>query len=704
MKPKTSTRTTWDVSDDGGEWRQGYDRWHLPSGELRQRATTTDASTTTAATSASTDNPTSSSSATWGGDDTQNDNPTPSSSATRENQVRKGFYRHGEWVDRERTQEELRRHAGGQGTTRQARRLARVQEYARGEWVPAWLRDYRRGKEERDRERHRYDAREGDGGQDESWKSWGDWKSEPDHAELWQQGRGRLHARGDVYASEESDEVGFMDKPGLKGEEKELLRRGGVAQEHVDGLDHILRQYERYCSNDLGSEARWALGMWLAQSQIGADVQDLAETFIADRAQSPVCFPNRREPSDPHLRLELVRWANELSPIMTSIYGEATMQASPGRLVDMVESSSSSSQPRWRRSTPRSRSPRRRPTTDADVNTLLEEPNDGDRSSLMEMPPEDTDTDRGEDDEDEVDDGAGAGPMPDLGDDTSMPADEEGYGGYGDHSDCAASEDMLAGGLGGQDGDGLRSDFQHYMDTNSEGNIYVDRVYEIERTVRNELHAVRGATAREIARRLLARQGVMMDIVFHLQRALDLALRICPASSDGRPPVGALAGETAIWRKITGLYPDVRHVTELGAAMEAHLRRREHALREAEEELQRWRAAQAGTGTGGGRPLHPAKARPHPPGPGRHEVDRSRNPSTRPRPSVAPHLVDRPDLRPPCLRPRWERSVAELADSSGRTTSHSPDPPRLGGAEHAVHGRGAHCPCCSSYRTFAWCG
>ena len=357
------------MSDDGGS---GANRWHLPSGELRQRAATTDAATTTGATStatdnpttsasatwggdvpqlattgvisapvenptssssAPTDNPTSSSSATWGGDNTQNDNSAPSSSTTRENQARKGFYRHGEWVDRERTQEKLRRHAGGQGTTRRARRLARVQEYARGEWVQAWLRDYRRGKEERDRERHRYDTREGGGGQGEPWKQWGDWRNEPDHAELWQQGRGRLHARGDVYITEESDEVGFMytteetdevgfmDKPGLKGEEKELLRRGGVAQEHVDGLDDILRQYERYCSNDLGSEARWALGMWLAQSQIGADVQDLAETFIADRAQSPVCFPNRREPSDPHLRLALVRWANTLSPIMTSIYG-----------------------------------------------------------------------------------------------------------------------------------------------------------------------------------------------------------------------------------------------------------------------------------------------------------------------------------------------------------------------------------------------
>ena len=305
----------------------------------------------------------------------------------------------------------------------------------------------------------------------------------------------------------------------------------------------------------------------------------------------------------------------------------------------------------------------------------------------MEMPPEDTDTDQGEDDEEEVDDGAGAGPMPDLEDDMSIPAEDEGHGGDGDH--CAASEDMLAGGLGGQDGDGLRSDFEHYMATNSEGNIYVDRVYEIERTVRNELHAVRGATAREIARRLLARQGVMMDIMFHLQRALDLALRICPASSDGRPPVGALAGETAIWRKITGLYPDVRHVTELGAAMEAHLRRREQALREAEEEFQRWRAAQAGAGTGGGRPLHPAKARPHPPGLGRHEVDRSRSPNTRPRPSVAPHLVARPDVRPPCLRPWWERSVAELAETSARPIGHSPDPPRPSGAVHAEHDRGA---------------
>ena len=141
---------------------------------------------------------------------------------------------------------------------------------------------------------------------------------------------------------------------------------------------------------------------------------------------------------------------------------------------------------------------------------------------------------------------------------------------------------------------------------------------------------------------------------------------MCPAGSDGRPPVGAHAGEAAIWEKITGLYPDIPHVRELGEAMEQHLRRREQALREAEEEF-------AASLRDGG--LRRPKARPRPSSSVRdggeramsnwentRGLNRSRSPPlARPKPSSAPHLArGGGDPLPPCLRPWWDRPVGDV--------------------------------------------
>ena len=51
-----------------------------------------------------------------------------------------GFYRHGQWVGRQRTDEEQRFHDGGQGSVRQGKRRERAEQWARGEFVPAWRR------------------------------------------------------------------------------------------------------------------------------------------------------------------------------------------------------------------------------------------------------------------------------------------------------------------------------------------------------------------------------------------------------------------------------------------------------------------------------------------------------------------------------------------------------------------------------------
>ena len=91
-----------------------------------------------------------------------------------------------------------------------------------------------------------------------------------------------------------------------------------------------------------------------------------------------------------------------------------------------------------------------------------------------------------------------------------------------------------------------------------------------------------------------------------------------------------------------------------------------------------------GVGSAGDHLLRPAKARPHLPPP-RGDGEHSRSPRGRPRPSVAPHLVGPPDPRPPCLRPWWERTVVELAES-GVPMRHIRDPPGVVGGGRSTSG------------------
>ena len=49
-----------------------------------------------------------------------------------------GFYRHGQWVGRQRTDDEQRFHTGGQGIRRQTRRQLRLEQWMKGEFVPTW--------------------------------------------------------------------------------------------------------------------------------------------------------------------------------------------------------------------------------------------------------------------------------------------------------------------------------------------------------------------------------------------------------------------------------------------------------------------------------------------------------------------------------------------------------------------------------------
>ena len=170
---------------------------------------------------------------------------------------------------------------------------------------------------------------------------------------------------------------------------------------------------------------------------------------------------------------------------------------------------------------------------------------------------------------------------------------------------------------------------------------------------------------------LLARQSVVLEILYYLQRALDLALRVCPAGSDGRFPVGAADGEAAIWRKVTGFYPDLRHVQELGEATTRRLWERERALRRLDEEGDETRTTVGRAPKARPRPSHAPGGDEHP---GLSSPTRSRSPptATRVRPSMAPHLRP-PASALPVLRPWWNRTVGELVGGTPTGGGATPD-------------------------------
>ena len=76
----------------------------------------------------------------WSGGARERSVPNTHSSGAGE-ELARGFYRLGRWVDRARTPEEQRFHDGGQGQQRQSRRQERVRQWKAGAFVPAWKRD-----------------------------------------------------------------------------------------------------------------------------------------------------------------------------------------------------------------------------------------------------------------------------------------------------------------------------------------------------------------------------------------------------------------------------------------------------------------------------------------------------------------------------------------------------------------------------------
>ena len=246
--------------------------------------------------------------------------------------------------------------------------------------------------------------------------------------------------------------------------------------------------------------------------------------------------------------------------------------------------------------------------------------------------------------------------------------------GYGSDSPLPLRDDgEILTGVGFASADALRSDSEHYFDVHEEGTQHVDRIYLVEREVRRQLGEASPSAAREITRRLLMMQSTVQSIQWYLQRALELALQVCPsAPSRSLIPSGADAGVSAIWDRVIGEVVDVPLVERMHQVTDHRLRRRLQALRELEG---RGHAGHTGGREDESRDEAPRdrsprpKARPRPLSYNQHGAA-SGNTRPRPRPSVAPHLAAPPDdPQPPCLRPWWERPLGSL---------HSMDPPGAG--------------------------
>ena len=631
------------------EWRPGTDRWHNLDGSKRENVASSSAS-------GSSDPGQSSDELPNRGEKSQDLNHEDDKSTHRG----VGFWRYGEWHDRPRSWTEQRWMAGGQGKVRQDKRAARIEQWAKGEWVPSWLRQYR---VERDARQSRGSSTTGASSSQEPHRQSSHDDDLPPVPEEDFDNSGLLQGMlPRTLEGETTDESSFMERPGLQGGEINHLVERGVSGDLVRRYERVMRRYEHYLSSEQGPEARWMLGRWLQMSQIGADVQDDAEEPVRRRAQDPCVFPLRREPSDERLRGELQEWVGELTEVMAEIWTQAVRSANPGTLrdLDTHPALASSSGSRGR-----SRSPARRPMQpredEGDITNLMDYGGYGsaggaDESENQEEREPANEETVGEDGATASDSAGGIGAMA-----------SDSAGGVGPIWTEGELPSML-GPVGAEALEAPDSRMSELLDRELE---HAEQAYLVEVAVREAMYRPSAGTSREVVRRLLQCSQHVSEIQYWLQKALQQALRTCPPGREGGDMSNwraAVEYEGVIWQRVVGLTADDRMVRRLREVVQQRLQRRAECL--AELDARMWPGssgdARPGPYAGGGTRNRPPWRRD--PAGGRGNTRGAAGPRDA-RPSLAPHLLPRGS---PDTLPGRRRTLHATALRS--SVSHDPDP------------------------------
>ena len=275
----------------------------------------------------------------------------------------------------ELTAEEQRLHQGGQGAKRMERKQKRVQDWLQGQWRPAWLEEYLRGKAQREAARVLDNVDTATGTSESSdadsqtwtqdpatgWSSctssgtslssstWSSWSSPQTSLvpswEGWEQWLS-WHSPWDEVSSTSSStstttfegvlpaaglpneglfptvrEADYLDLAGsleLTGAERRRLQEVGVPGAMIDRLADIFQGLNSHQLSDRGPEGRWAPARFARRAEEGLQALDILLELVTRRLVPRGHWPVQLEPATEGMRWNLFQWARSTSRVFQS--------------------------------------------------------------------------------------------------------------------------------------------------------------------------------------------------------------------------------------------------------------------------------------------------------------------------------------------------------------------------------------------------
>ena len=262
-----------------------------------------------------------------------------------------GFWRHGIYYARPRTPDELRAHQGGSGMRRTLKKQSRMDAYFRGEWKPAWLRQYAEDRARREaaaassttqattQDLEPPLAAQPQGTSQwtpeewEAWYAWEGWQQDPQHPSSTSSTSSRPVTSSvttssstwpvipnaglfpEVREVQEHEEAQFMQ---LTMAEQQRLREQGVPQREVQRLGDVLQSMDEHQIGGTGPESRWAIGCIIQRSSEAIDALEMIVEVLARRVVPRGYLPVRRVPHAESARWRMFTWARQVNPILAN--------------------------------------------------------------------------------------------------------------------------------------------------------------------------------------------------------------------------------------------------------------------------------------------------------------------------------------------------------------------------------------------------